>query len=209
MNVKLKICGMRDAANIAEVAAVQPDYLGFIFYDQSPRYVGQDFDPGVLPASIKRVGVFVNEKQEKIIRTAGEYQLDFVQLHGTETVQQCESLRAAGIDVIKAFPVDHNFDFDTVKPFRNCVRYVLFDTKGTYFGGNGKTFNWLLLRKYDQFIPFFLSGGLSPENVSDVSELKNFNIHALDVNSGAEVAPGIKDIRKVKEFKQRINSGSI
>ena len=79
MNVKLKICGMRDPANMLQTAALQPDYLGFIFYGQSPRYVGETLNLPALPDSIKRVGVFVNEQTEVIIRTAQAYQLDFVQ----------------------------------------------------------------------------------------------------------------------------------
>ena len=206
MNVKLKICGMRDPANIAEVIALHPDYMGFIFYDKSPRYVGESLELPVIPQSIKKVGVFVNERTETVTRTARDYKLDFVQLHGTETPEQCETLKDEGIEVIKAFSVDENFDFNTINSFKEHVQYFLFDTKGNYFGGNAKTFDWSLLQKYDQSVPFFLSGGISPENVSTLKELGNLNIHAVDVNSGVETAPGVKDVNKIKKLKRVIDS---
>lgn len=205
MNVKLKICGMRDAANIASIAALQPDYMGFIFYDKSPRYVTEDFTLPQIDSGIRKVGVFVNEGTELILRKVEQYKLDFVQLHGTESVEQCAEL-SQKVDVIKAFSIDETFDFNALKPFENHVTYFLFDTKGRYFGGNAKTFDWNLLKKYNQKVPFFLSGGIAPENVSDVEVLKNLNIHAIDVNSGVEDAPGIKNITKIKTIKSVLHA---
>lgn len=205
MNVKLKICGMRDAANIASVAVLQPDYMGFIFYDKSPRYVGEDFKLPRIDSGIRKVGVFVNEGTELILRKVEQYKLDFVQLHGAESVEQCAEL-SQKVDVIKAFSIDETFDFNALKPFENHVTYFLFDTKGRYFGGNAKTFDWNLLKKYNQKVPFFLSGGIAPENVSDVEVLKNLNIHAIDVNSGVEDAPGIKNITKIKTIKSVLHA---
>lgn len=206
MSLKLKICGMRDPANIAEVAALQPDYMGFIFYQHSPRYVGDDFKMPMIPSTIKRVGVFVNSETERIIKSVRDYQLDFVQLHGNETIGQCEKLRAAGIEIVKVFSVDRDFDFGTVNPFKDYVQYFLFDTRGEYFGGNARTFDWSLLRKYDQSVPFILSGGISARNAGRIKEFGDLNIYALDVNSGTELSPGLKDVTKVQELKQIMNT---
>lgn len=206
MNVKLKICGMRDVANVAEVAALQPDYLGFIFYNKSPRFVGQNFKMPVLPESIQKVGVFVNERTETVLRYVENHHLDLVQLHGHETAADCEALHTTGVNVVKAFSVDDEFDFDVTKSFEEAVTYFLFDTRGTYFGGNAKTFDWTLLRKYNQHVPFFLSGGISPENVSAIREIADLNIHAIDVNSGVEDRPAVKNVNRIKAIKEIINA---
>lgn len=204
MNVKLKICGMRDLANIAAVSALHPDYMGFIFYNGSPRFVGESFVLSELPASIKKVGVFVNETTERMLSIAKEYSLDFIQLHGNESAEQCVEL-SRKVSLIKAFSIDGDFDFKNINPFKESASYFLFDTKGKYYGGNAKTFDWTLLEKYDQQIPFFLSGGISAENVQNLELIKNLNIHAIDVNSGAEVAPGLKDVSKIKKLKSDLN----
>jgi phosphoribosylanthranilate isomerase len=206
MNLKLKICGMRDPANIAAVAALQPDYLGFIFYEKSPRYVGQDFNIPTIPASIKRVGVFVNEKTETVLNRVKQHNLDFAQLHGNESPEQCQELKGKGVKIIKAFSVNSDFDFKSTSPYADSVNYFLFDTKGRYFGGNATAFDWTLLQQYDQQIPFFLSGGISPENVSGLMKIRNLNIHALDVNSGVETAPGLKDVNRINELKRVADS---
>jgi phosphoribosylanthranilate isomerase len=206
MNVKLKICGMRNPANIAEVAALQPDYMGFIFYEKSPRYVGKNFLIPAIQPSIKRIGVFVNEDTERIVDTIIRHNLDFAQLHGNESVGQCQKLKEKGIKIIKAFSIDDDFDFQSLKPYTPYVTYFLFDTKGTYFGGNAKAFDWTLLQKYDQQIPFFLSGGISVENVSEVKKVNKLSFHSIDVNSGVEASPGVKDVSKIKELKRVISS---
>ena len=189
---------MRDTENIAAVASLRPQYLGFIFYPKSPRFVGESFDiPANVPASIKRVGVFVNESDGVIVAKSQSSKLDFVQLHGNESPAQCYELKATGLSVIKVFSIDDDFNFELTKPYRDVVDYFLFDTKGKYYGGNAKTFDWNILERYDQEIPFFLSGGLSPENVNALGEIVKMNIHALDLNSGVEISPGLKDIEKI------------
>ena len=190
---------MRDAENIAAVASLRPQYMGFIFYPKSPRYVGESFDiPANLPASIKRVGVFVNESNAVIIAKSKSLKLDFVQLHGNESPAQCDELKATGLGVIKVFSIDDDFNFELTKPYREVVDYFLFDTKGKYYGGNAKAFNWKILDKYDQEVPFFLSGGLSPDNVNTLGDIQKMNLHALDLNSGVEISPGLKDIEKIR-----------
>jgi len=190
---------MRDAENITAIASLGPQYMGFIFYPKSPRFVGESFDlPANLPASIKRVGVFVNESNAVIIAKGKSLKLDFVQLHGDESPAQCEELKTTGLGVIKVFSIDDDFNFELTKPYREVVDYFLFDTKGKYYGGNAKTFKWEILGAYDQEVPFFLSGGLSPDNVNTLGDIQEMNLHALDLNSGVEISPGLKDIEKIK-----------
>ena len=145
-----------------------------------------------------RVGVFVNAGNEEILRQSKIVGFDHVQLHGNEGVQQAAGLKDLGFKVIKVFSVDDDFDFDVTRQFVPVVDFFLFDTKGKLYGGNARTFNWKVLQRYDQGVPFFLSGGISPENVEDITALEGMNLHALDVNSGVEEAPGLKDLKKLK-----------
>ena len=207
MNVKLKVCGMRDAGNILQVASLHPDYMGFIFYPQSPRFIGKDFTlPKEFPNTIKRVGVFVNESTDRIKALVKNLDLDFVQLHGNESVEDCSDLKSSGVGVIKVFSVGSDFDFQITKPYQPVVDFFLFDTKGKLFGGNAKTFDWSILQNYDQKIPFFLSGGLSEDNISAIASLSKMNIHALDLNSGIEIEPGIKSIERLGRYKQELKN---
>ncbi len=207
MSIKLKICGMREPGNILEVSELQPDFMGFIFYPQSPRCVPDDFSlPIGLPTSIKRVGVFVNEKFEPISNTVNKHALDFVQLHGNEPVTLCEELKLAGVGVIKVFSIGEGFDFGAVEPYKNAVDFFLFDTLGKYVGGNASAFDWDILNQYDQEVPFFLSGGISPDNIQDIAKLSEMNLYAGDVNSGVEISPGVKDMNKIKELLMNLKS---
>lgn len=208
--IKLKVCGMRNASNILEVASLGPDYLGFIFYKKSPRYVGEDFNiPNDFPATIKRVGVFVDEITETIKALWEKHDLTFIQLHGNESAGQCRSLKDTGLGVIKVFSVDDEFDFDRTVVYKSHVDYFLFDTKGKYHGGNAKTFNWEILKKYDQEIPFFLSGGISPENIAMIRSLEGMNIHAIDINSGVEISPAVKDAEAIEKVYTILNSATL
>ncbi len=189
---------MRDAQNILDVAKQQPDFMGFIFYKKSPRYVGDGFEiPEAFPSSISRVGVFVNEEFEKIVSLSKEHKLDYLQLHGNEPVGQVKKLNDLGLKTIKVFSIGDAFDFSITVEYQPYCDYFLFDTKGKYYGGNAKIFGWNQLEKYDQKIPFFLSGGIDPENVSRIGRLKGMNLFALDVNSGVEISPGMKDVNRL------------
>ncbi len=203
-SIALKVCGNRD--NIVEVASLNPDYMGFIFYEPSPRHVGVDFKMPVLPKSIKKVGVFVNEEVEVIKKLAAKFKLDFVQLHGHESVEDCRVLKELGVGVIKVFSIDTIFDFDTTMLYEGAADYFLFDTKGKFYGGNAIPFDWNLLTNYHQRVPFFLSGGLSLENIFAVNNLSTMNLHAIDVNSGVEDSPGLKNIVKTKFMLEILNS---
>jgi phosphoribosylanthranilate isomerase len=203
--IVLKVCGNRD--NIAEVASLNPDYMGFIFYEPSPRYVGVGFKmPSDLPKSIKKVGVFVNEEVEAIKRIVTDLKLDFVQLHGDESVEDCKILKQIGVGVIKVFSVDTTFDFDTTAPYEGVVDYFLFDTKGKFYGGNAIPFDWNLLVNFHQRVPFFLGGGLTQENISGIRNLSTMNLHAIDVNSGVEDSAGNKNTGRIEAVIKILNS---
>ncbi|HYG21106.1 MAG TPA: phosphoribosylanthranilate isomerase [Ohtaekwangia sp.] len=207
MDFGLKICGMREAENILQTASFQPEYLGFIFYAKSPRYVGDKFAlPFGFPENILKVGVFVNATIPEMILQSDRLHLDFLQLHGNEPVEQVRELKASGAKIIKVFSVDEQFDFEVTKPYQEYVEYFLFDTKGKYHGGNAETFDWKILDRYDQQIPFFLSGGLGPDNVREVSTLAGMNLHALDVNSRVEHSPGVKDPEKLNRLCEILQS---
>ncbi len=192
--------------NIAEVAALQPDYLGFIFYEKSPRYF--DGEIPALPPRIKKVGVFVDEKISKVIDLCKKYSLDVIQLHGNETKEYVLDLQGyltllyPDVLVCKAFSVDEEFDFSEIKIFENKVDAFLFDTKGKEKGGTGKTFDWEILKKYPSKKTFILSGGIGLEEVDSLKKLlkTDLSIHAIDVNSRFETEPGMKDFLALTSF---------
>lgn len=196
---------MRDAVNIQRVGELHPDYMGFIFYPRSPRFVGDYFQiPAAFPDNVLKVGVFVNESTDVILNSVERIPLDFVQLHGDETVEMCDALKQKGIGVIKVFSVDDQYDFKATENYQSVADYLLFDTKGKYYGGNAKKFDWQVLNRYNQKVPFFLSGGISADDIAAVSELKDMNLHALDVNSGVEVKPGTKDLDKIRQLQSNM-----
>ena len=201
--IKIKICGMRQQGNILDIADLHPDYMGFIFYEGSKRFVGNNFSlPILFPPSVQRIGVFVNATTQEILWLANLHTLDFVQLHGTESVEQCIELRKKGLNIIKAFGIGDDFDFKVVSPYKKTVDYFLFDTKGKNFGGNGAVFDWAALKEYDQSVPFFLSGGISLRNIKGVRAVEGMNLHAVDVNSGVESEAGIKDVELVRRLME-------
>ena len=204
--MKVKICGMRDTDNIREVVACAPDFMGFIFYPGSLRFVGAGFQiPDGFPDSIERVGVFVRESTANIVALAARHDLDFIQLHGGESVEQCIELKRLGLNIIKVFSVGEDFDFDVLKEFVHVADYFLFDTKSNTYGGSGKTFDWSLLNQYTEDKPFFLSGGLTPLNFEAALQFKNKNLVALDFNSGLEIKPGLKNSTLVKSITMKLN----
>lgn len=191
---------MRDPQNIEELVKEKIDFIGFIFYPTSKRYVGSDFKLPNIPDHIKKVGVFVNETIETVVALSYKYNLDFVQIHGDESATYCAELKKKKQNVIKAFGINNSFDFATLKAYKPFVDYFLFDTKSDSYGGTGKQFDWTLLKNYDNEIPFFLSGGISPQDVKTIKEIENINISALDLNSKFETAPGLKNIKEIRNF---------
>jgi phosphoribosylanthranilate isomerase len=198
--IRIKICGMRDHENIRDVAACAPDFMGFIFYPESVRFVGNDFKiPEDFPKQIERVGVFVQESTGAIVKLAKRHALGFIQLHGGESPSQCSELKQTGLKIIKVFSVGEEFDFTAVKDFVAVADYFLFDTKSDGYGGSGKTFNWALLNNYQENVPFFLSGGLTALNYKSALGIMNRKLAGFDFNSGLERKPGVKDRALVKE----------
>jgi phosphoribosylanthranilate isomerase len=202
MSLKLKVCGMREVENIRELEGVKPDFMGMIFYDQSPRDVSGIIFDNRLGAGMKKVGVFVNAKIEEVLEKVESYGLDYVQLHGDETVSLAADLNRLGIGVIKVFRIDQVLPIDEMEPFIHVVDYFLFDTQTKLYGGSGKKFNWNLLQEYSLKVPYFLSGGIGPEDLEQIKSLKLPGLFAIDINSQVEVSPGRKDIEKIKLVKE-------
>jgi len=196
---------MKYKENIELVANLQPDYLGFIFYQKSKRHFEGDMP--TLPTDIKKVGVFVNEEVSVINELIKKYDLKGVQLHGDESALFCSELKASNktdLEIIKAFAISENFNFSILKDYMLVCDYFLFDTKGKERGGNGTLFDWKLLEQYPFDKPFFLSGGIGLAEADRIemflnSPLSNY-CYALDVNSKFESEPGLKKIQELKKF---------
>lgn len=200
--MKVKVCGMLHSANIQELADLKPDFMGFIFYEKSKRYIGEVLDINVLnnlPKTIKKVGVFVCETEENILKIIEKYNLDYAQLHGDESAQFCKNIKEKGVKIIKAFSVDETFDFKTTSVYQNIADLFLFDTKTPEKGGSGKTFDWQILEKYQGPTPFLLAGGIDENNFKNAQEIENNYLLGLDLNSKFEIEPGLKDIQKLKK----------
>lgn len=202
MKLKLKICGMRQASNIAAVAELQPNYLGFIFYHKSPRFISEVSAELIkyVPSEIKTVGVFVDEDIETVKAHIFKYNLKAVQLHGQEDVTYCETLKSTGVEVIKAFGINEDFDFSKLEAYLAAVDYFLFDTQTPAHGGSGKIFDWELLTNYAFDKPYFLSGGIDLTHTTAIKNIKDPRLYAIDVNSKFELEPGLKDVEKLREF---------
>ncbi len=196
----IKVCGMKFTQNREAVEALGIDLLGFIFYAPSKRYVGDNPESDLFQSNKKNVGVFVDENAFKILQLAKKFRLGFIQLHGNENPKTCQLLKNQGLKIIKAFPIVENFDFEKTIPYEGVVDYVLFDTKTKQHGGSGKKFNWEILEKYKGITPFFLSGGIGPNDVKSILEIKHPKLAGVDLNSGFEDEPGLKNLEKLKEF---------
>jgi len=194
--------------NLRKLVKVNPDYIGFIFYEKSKRYIGDQIsseDLEQIPKNIKRVGVFVNEDLELVQYRAEQFGLDYVQLHGKEIQTYCARLFLKRIPIIKAFSIDESFDFRSVDAYTPFCSYFLFDTKGALHGGNGVKFDWTLLNNYDFMLPFFLSGGIKSGDAEIIKNLSLRMFYGVDINSQFETEPGVKDISKVQTFKSKLN----
>ena len=198
--MKIKVCGMRDAENIREVENLGIDMMGFIFWPKSKRYVSEK--PEHLPISCKRVGVFVDENIDKVRHIADKYALDIIQLHGSESPEYAQELREW--KVIKAFNIATKEDLELTKPYEGIVDYFLFDTKGQSVGGNGEKFDWSVLDHYDGKTPFLLSGGIGPDDAERVKKFNHPKCIGIDLNSRFEISPGLKDVKKLKRFIEKL-----
>ena len=197
----IKVCGMRDADNIREVEKLGIDWMGFIFWPKSSRYVSER--PAYLPQKCKRVGVFVNATIDDIRQHIADYSLDIVQLHGHESTDSIRSLRSLCgdvISIIKAFNIATKEDLEATTSYEGLADYFLFDTKGPSVGGNGEKFDWSVLEVYNGDTPFLLSGGIGPDDTGRILDYHHPKCIGIDLNSRFEIEPGIKDITKLKTF---------
>ena len=204
--MKVKVCGMREPVNIALLAELQVDWMGFIFAERSPRYAG-GLTPDVcrvVPGNIGRVGVFVDTPFPGMLEKAVEYGLNSIQLHGEEPPDVCKSLRKEGFEVIKAFPVAVAEDFCPAQAYEGSCDYFLFDTKTPLRGGSGIPFDWNLLRHYTGDTPFLLSGGVGTDSVAEIKGINHPKLAGVDLNSRFEVSAGLKDIALIRRFIEEL-----
>lgn len=207
--INLKVCGMRNQQNISDVLTLNPDYLGFIMYPPSNRFIEKE-DVSFLEKkwdnTVKRVGVFVNETVENIIKAGKKYHFDVIQLHGQETPEEAQKLKQEGFEIFKVFGIKDTFDFTTLTPYEPYIDAFLFDTKSDQHGGTGKAFDWGVLKQYSSTKPFFLSGGVSLENIKDLTILEDLPFKGVDVNSKFEIMPAMKDIAMLTELSDWVKS---
>lgn len=200
----IKTCGMRDADNIRAVSELRIDWMGFIFWPPSSRYVSEK--PSFLPTRQKRVGVFVDARIEEVKSKTDEYALDLIQLHGKESPAFCEWLKAnSRQQLIKAFNIATREDLEQTRPYEGLVDYFLFDTKAKMVGGNGTQFDWSVLSAYQGNTPFLLSGGIGPDDAEKVRNFHHPQLAGIDLNSRFEHSPALKDIEKLKQFITEYN----
>lgn len=211
--MKIKVCGLREPANIGELTALGIDFAGFIFYNKSPRNADSkafkswmDKNEAVF-GKTKKTGVFVNAEIEQVLNAVHDYRLDFVQLHGSESPEYCRELKTywsigslRSAQLIKAFGVDEKFDFEDTATYEGLCSFFLFDTKGPQHGGNGVSFDWNLLGVYEGFTPYFLSGGIDEGDAAAIRALPYKQLIGVDINSRFEVKSGLKDAEKVARF---------
>jgi phosphoribosylanthranilate isomerase len=206
--LRLKVCGLKNPENYRKVMQLEPDLVGLIFYPPSPRYVESEGSQSALQekphGKTQKTGVFVNAEPDLVIWKAKEYHLEWVQLHGHESPDQLEILQKEGLKVIKAFPVDKDFNFRSVKDYLKVSDLFLFDTKTEAYGGSGQRFPWEILENYDEEVPFLLSGGLNHQEFQQFPPIQHPLLYGLDVNSKYEIKPGLKDLEKLKALKSEM-----
>ena len=192
---------MRSHKNILALSDLKPDYMGFIFWKPSKRFVSTTTP--TLPSNIKKTGVFVDETFDEIKSLIETHQLQAIQLHGNENPIFCDRLKDLNVEIIKVFSIKKDFDFSTLAPYENVCDYFLFDTKGELPGGNGYAFDWEMLKSYPSSKPFFLSGGIGMDQLADLEDIFKLNLplYAIDVNSKFESEAGMKKIELLKDFK--------
>lgn len=207
--LKVKVCGITDADNAKAIAETGIDFAGFIFYPGSKRYVGEMPDNRLfenIPESVVKVGVFVNENPSTVMGISRFAGIEMVQLHGNETVSYCGSLRSCGLKVIKAFRIGSKTDLQLINAYSDVCDYFLFDSSTGSYGGSGTKFNWQIIEGAGFSKPFFLSGGIGPEDAHLLKKITCNMFFAADINSRFEVKPGIKDTDKVKKFTDQIRN---
>ena len=200
----VKVCGMRDGDNIREVEQLSIDWMGFIFYPKSSRYVSEV--PAYLPTKCKRVGVFVDASTDEIIKKIHDFSLDAIQLHSNESPEQISHLLSltSHLSIIKAFNIATAEDLKSTASYTGLADYFLFDTKGQSVGGNGEKFDWSVLSNYEGDTPFLLSGGIGPDDAARVSSFHHPKCAGIDLNSKFESSPAFKDVTTLSRFLNEI-----
>ena len=193
---------MKFSENVSNMLDIGIDYVGFIKWQKSLRFSS---NTPKISDSVKKVGVFVDSSIGEIKSSIKKNNFDLVQLHGNESIDYCHSLKGSSL-IIKAFNIDEKFCFSKLKGYEEVCDYFLFDSKGLLPGGNGKKFDWSLLKNYKLKKPFFISGGIGFNDIFQVKELiqSNLPVHAIDINSKFENSPGVKNIELIKLFKEKL-----
>jgi phosphoribosylanthranilate isomerase len=210
--MRIKVCGMTNAEQVLQLDEMGVEFAGFIFYPKSPRYVYRSMPKSEIKKikgrNINKVGVFVNATVDEVLEAVDDCGLYIVQLHGDETPKYCEKI-ANYVTVVKAFRLreDDNVLWK-VKDYTDIADMFLFDTEGAGYGGTGKKFDWNVLQGLNIAKPFFLSGGIGPD---DVEKLRDFahepvakDLFSIDVNSKFETSPGIKNMDALEQFVKKI-----
>lgn len=200
----IKLCGMTEQENYDALLSKGIDWIGFNFFPESKRFIGNRNILEAKGKNHKRVGVFVNQESEFILEMAGKHRLDIIQLHGNESPVFCQKIQEY-FPVIKVFRLEKDFDFTHCKSFASC-RYFLFDTYSPKWGGSGKKFDWTLLSRYKGERPFLLAGGIGPEDADTIKKVRHKFLAGVDINSGFETAPGVKNIEAVHSFVKILKS---
>ncbi len=197
--LKVKVCGLRNKTNILDVDKLKPDYLGFIFYPPSTRNMDKDFDQ-VPDTKTTRVGVFVNECIETMIKKTRDYKIKTIQLHGNESPEICAELKSLGYEIFKTIKVDDYTSTAELELYIGTCDAFLFDTRGKLAGGTGIKFNWKKLDELATVGPFIISGGIGFDDINAIKKLDYPNLIGVDVNSKFEISPGLKNIDLLKTF---------
>jgi len=206
MKLEIKVCGNTKTENLKEVCNLQPDYVGFVFYAKSKRYVKfPETVARVNGCKAKRVGVFVNESLEKINQYVEDYALDIIQLHGDETAVFCQKVSKIR-PVFKALLINNEFNFNDLNSYKSSCNTFLFDASSKMYGGSGKKFDWQLLNAYKLNIPFILSGGIGPDDIEKIKSIQHPMLNGIDLNSRFEIEPGIKNIGQLSTFIKNIRN---
>lgn len=200
---------MRNPDNIHQVASTDINWIGFIFYNKSPRFFFAEkketgYQLPIINHQLKKVGVFVNASIEEMTEIAIQYKLDYLQLHGNESPAICDTLYKRGNSLIKAFSIATKEDLIQTQAYEGKVEYFLFDTKCEGYGGSGKCFDWSVLTSYKGKTPFLLSGGITPDSIGPIRQFQHPYFCGIDLNSGFEIQPGLKDVNKIKHFIKEI-----
>lgn len=206
--MEVKVCGMREPENIRRlISELKPDWMGLIFYPKSPRYVSDDRASELKGIPVKKVGVFVNESEDEILRKSKEFKLSAIQLHGTESTEFVENLyEKTECELWKVISVGDAIDWKSLEGYLPFVSKFLFDTATSVHGGSGKKFDWTVLETYPFNKGFLLSGGLDEESAEEVLVLRKqiSQLQGVDLNSKFEDVPGLKNIEKLKRFRKRL-----